>query len=228
MKKILVALWLGLACLTTTGHAQQTVFNVPNADVLERGKVYAELDGIYQHSSASGTLTPRVVVGTGGRVEVGVNFNGFNVPGQQSLTPAAASKWKIYQSKSGGWSWLVGDDVFIPVQHRTYTAGNYVWTEAAHAWKSGTRVTFGAFHATANVFGAKQKAGGQFAIEQPINSRLSFATDWYTGDSSVGYVTPGIIVKVTSRLTWYGAYQLGNHGLSEGNHQLLFELGWNF
>ena len=228
MKANLFTLCTVLLCLTSTASAQQTVFNVPSADVLDRGKVYLELDGTYMHSSASGTLTPRFVVGVGHRVEAGVNLNGFNVPGQQALTPAAAIKWKIYQSTSSGWSLLAGDDVFIPAQHRTYTAGNYVWAEAAHAWKSGTRVTFGAFHATPNVFGEKQKVGGQFALEQPINSRLTFATDWYTGDSSVGYVTPGVIVKVTRQLTWYGSYQLGNHNLSSGNHQFLFEIGWNF
>lgn len=106
--------------------------------------------------------------------------------------------------------------------------GNYVWTELAHAWKSGTRATFGAFQITPNVVAAKQKVGGQFAIEQPIDSRVTFAIDWFTGDSSIGYLTPGVIIKVTRQLSWYATYQLGNHRLTEGNHQFLFELGWNF
>jgi hypothetical protein len=228
MKTIQFELCTLLICLAIASHAQQTVFNVPSADVLDRGKVYAEVDGTYMHSSGSSALTPRIVVGVGHRVEVGMNVNGFNVPGQQALTPAAAIKWEIFKSDKNGWSWLAGDDVFIPVQHRAYTAGNYIWTEAVHAWKSGTRVTFGAYHATPKVFGEKQKVGGQFAFEQPINSRLTLATDWYTGDSSVGYVTPGLIMKVTHQLTWYASYQVGNHDLREGNHQILMELGWNF
>lgn len=209
-------------------HAQQTVFNVPSADVLDRGRVYGEIDGTYQHQTDYSTVTPRVVLGAGNRIEVGINLNGFSAPGKQSFTPTPTIKWKIYDGKQNGWSWLVGDDVFVPAQHRTYNVGNYIWTEAAHAWKSGTRLTFGAYHATENVFGTKQKAGGQFAFEQPLNSRVTFATDWFTGDSSVGYVTPGLIVKVTKRLTWYGTYQIGNHDLSRGNHQLLMEIGYNF
>ena len=129
---LLILLFAGVS------HAQQTVFNVPSADVLDRGKVYGEIDGTYQHQTDFSTITPRFVLGAGHRIEVGINLNGFNVPGKQSFTPTPTIKWKIYDGKQNGWSWLVGDDVFFPVQHRTYKVGNYIWTEAAHAWKSGT------------------------------------------------------------------------------------------
>ena len=207
--------------------AQQTIFNVPSADVLERGKIYGEFDATYQHSTGTAAFTPRVVVGVGRSVEVGINFNGLATPGKQALTPTPTFKWKIYEDGDKSWSWLAGDDVFIPAQNRTYNAGNYIWTEAARTWRSGTRLTFGVYHASANVFGAKQKLGGQFAFEQPLSRRVTFATDWFTGDSTIGYVTPGVILKLSNRLTWYGSYQLGNHRLSNGNHQFLFELGWN-
>ena len=208
--------------------AQQTVFNVPSADVLAKGKFYGELDVTYRNSSGGATLTPRAVVGVGHRFEAGINLNGFGLPGQQSFTPTPTLKWEIYDGQHNGWSWLVGDDLYIPAQNRTYNVGNYVWTELAHAWKSGTRATFGAFQISPNVVAVKQKAGGQFAIEQRIDSRVTFAIDWFTGDSSIGYLTPGVVIKVTRQLTWYATYQLGNHRLTEGNHQFLFELGWNF
>jgi hypothetical protein len=226
MKQVLI----GLSCIffwATSAIAQQTVFNVPSADVLERGKVYLELDGTYIHSTDAGTLTPRVVVGLGHHLEAGINLNGFNVPGKQVFTPTPTIKWKLFESKKRGWTWIAGDDVFVPAQHRTYSAGNFFWTEIARSWKSGTRLTLGGFHATENVFGTKQKLGAQIAIERPVNERLSVATDWFSGDSSVGYVTPGVILKVSKQLTCYASYQLGNHQLSDGSHQFLFELGWN-
>jgi hypothetical protein len=58
--------------------------------------------------------------------------------------------------------------------------------------------------------------------------RVTIAADWYTGDHALGYVTPGIIFKATSKLTLYGTYQVGNRGATSGNHQMLVELGWNF
>ena len=72
------------------------------------------------------------------------------------------------------------------------------------------------------------RAGGQFAIEQPVGSRVTAACDWFTGRHAVGYITPGIVLKVTRQLTWYGSYQIGNAGVASGNHQVLFEVGWNF
>lgn len=152
----------------------------------------------------------------------------FGLPGEQSFTPTPTLKWRIHHDRQEKWSWLVGDDLFIPAQNRGYDVGDYVWTEAARKWKSGTRATFGVYYITAKVVGAKQKLGGQFAFEQPLNSRASLAADWFTGASSIGYLTPGVILKVNRQLTWYGTYQLGNHGLSSGNHQFVFEPGWNF
>lgn len=214
--------------IAVSGLAQQTVFNVPSADVLAKGKVYGELDVTYQHETDSATFTPRVVVGLGHRIEAGLNANGFREPGEQQFTPTPTIKWKLYDGQKNGWSWLIGDDLFIPVQNKTYDAGNYVWSEVAHVWQSGTRVTFGVYYATPHVYAADHQVGGQFAFEQPISKRVTFATDWFTGNNSVGYVTPGLVVKVTQQLTWYATYQLGNHHLSDGNHQFLFELGWNF
>jgi hypothetical protein len=78
------------------------------------------------------------------------------------------------------------------------------------------------------VVASGNRAGGQFAIEQPMASRLALAADWYTGYQALGYVTPGIIFKGTSHLTLYGSYQIGKGGVSVGNHQMLVELGWNF
>ena len=65
-------------------------------------------------------------------------------------------------------------------------------------------------------------------VEQPVNHRLTLAAEWYTGNTAVGYVNPGVILKLTSKFTLYGAYQIGNAGVTKGNHQFLYEIGYNF
>ena len=216
-----------LLCFTPLAVAQETVFNVPSGDILDRGKLYTELDFTYQHSQSLAGFTPRVVVGLGHRIEAGVNITGVSTadPVQTTLTPTV--KWKAYDGGKNGWAFLAGDDVFIPVQNRSYNAGNYLYAEFAKAWKSGLRVTFGAYHFTRHVVADAQRAGGQFAFEQPLSKRVTFAVDWYTGSHTSGFVTPGLIIKATSKLTLYGTYQIGNRGASRGNHQALAELGWN-
>lgn len=221
----LVALLLfGFAC---TGMAQQTVFNVPSGNVLEPGKIYGELDVTYKHADDSAGFTPRFVVGIGKRVEVGLNVNGLGTPADLQTTLSPTIKWKAFDGGKNGWAFLVGDDLFIPVQNKTYEAGNYVWAEVTKTWNTKTRATIGAYHFTPNVVAAAQRAGGQFAIEQPLCSRVTLAADWYTGAHALGFITPGIIIKLTSKLTWYGTYQVGNRGAANGNHQFLTEVGWN-
>lgn len=217
-----------LLFIPTNVLAQETVFNVPSGDVLSRGKVYGELDVTYQHEVDLATFTPRVVVGTGHNVEVGLNFNGPSTGESPEIVLSPTVKWRAYDGSSNGWSFFVGDDLFLPAYHRTYHAGNYLYAELVKTWKSGTRATFGAYHFTANVVAAGQRAGGQFAFEQPVTKRLNAAVDWYTGAQALGYVTSGAIVKVTSKLTWYASYQVGNRDAMRGNHQFLTELGWNF
>jgi hypothetical protein len=72
------------------------------------------------------------------------------------------------------------------------------------------------------------RAGGQCTFEQRINNRLTLAAEWYTGKQAAGYVNPGAIIKLNSRLALYAAYQIGNAGVTTGNHQFLWEIGYNF
>ena len=221
---------LAVLCLGVFPYAfaQETVFNVPSGDILDRGKVYGELDVAYQHSMDIAGFTPRIVVGAGHRVEIGLNLNGMAAGTDPQTTITPTIKWKVYDGGRNGWAVLFGDEVFVPTQNRTYNTGNYVYMEFTKFLMTRTRATFGTYCFTPNVVASGSKAGGQFAIEETLTERVTLAADWYSGNHSLGYFTPGVIVKVTPKLTWYGAYQLGNHGASMGNHQLLIELGFTF
>ena len=215
-----------LTCATCAG-AQETVFNVPSADVLDRGKVYTEFDFSYRPDDALKTFTPRIVIGLGKRFEAGVNVNGVVDPGTGQTTITPTLKWKAYDGGDNGWSFLIGDNLFIPVQNKFCDAGTWTYAEFTKSFRSQTRLTFGGYYASANVLAAAQRGGGQFAIEQTVNNRLTLAADWFTGKHAAGYLTPGIVLKLTPKLTWYMAYEVGNTAVSRGNHQLLAEIGWN-
>jgi hypothetical protein len=208
--------------------AQETIFNVPSGDVLDKGKVYGEFDFAYLWDDSTGTYVPRVVAGVGRRIEIGLNLNGITSPGPSESIVSPTFKWKAYDGGANGWGFVVGDDVFIPVRKRTYNAGNYLYGELTKALKTKTRLTLGAYDFTANVVSSGNKAGGQFGLEQPVGTRVTFAADWYTGKQAFGYLTPGLVVKLSSKATLYTAYEIGNSGASSGNRLVLCELGWNF
>jgi hypothetical protein len=127
-----------------------------------------------------------------------------------------------------GWEVLLGDNIFLPVRERQYTAGNYVYAALTKTFSEGMRVSAGGYEFTSHVVAAGRRTGVQATLEQPVTKSFTLAADWFSGAHAAGYVTPGFILKASSRLTFYEAYELGNSGLTRGNHALLIELGYNF
>src|SRR5277367_6157944 len=89
-------------------HGQETVFDVPSADVLDQGKVYGELDGTVRPVDPLATFTPRVVVGIGHQIEVGVNFNGLSAPTLGPLAISPTVKWRIWKTRRRAGASMLG------------------------------------------------------------------------------------------------------------------------
>jgi hypothetical protein len=230
MSLLSAALFLLTLTPVTTVTAQQTLFNVPSADVLDRGKVYAEVDVPFRVAEPRfSSFVPRVVVGVGGRVEVGLNVAGNIQPGADATTLVPAVKWKPYDGGANGWAFVVGNNLFIPVRNRSYRLGNYAYAEVSKTFSTGTRVTAGGYHFTKNVVApGAQRAGGQFGLEQPVTKKFTAQADWFTGKHANGYFTPGLAYKLRQNLTGYFGYSLGNSNVTRGNHFLYAEVGFNF
>jgi len=229
-----VTAFLVLFFLFVDAHAQQTIFNVPTTDVLDKRKVYAELDASFKPGDSEtvprfSSFVPRVVVGVGGRVEVGLNVAGNVQPGQDSTTLVPVVKYKFYDGGDNGWSIAGGDHLFLPVRNRAYDAGNYVYLEFSKTFKqTGTRLTAGGYDFTKSVVAGANRAGGQFGFEQPVSKTVTLAAYWFTGKHAAGYFTPGVVFKMGKKTTAYAAYSIANQNASRGNHFFLLELGYNF
>ncbi len=235
MKKSYTAVFGLLFSMLLSGgaQAQQTIFNVPTTDVLDKGKVYVELDAAFKFNNQEAvrrfsSFVPRVVVGTGGNVEVGLNVTGNVQPGADSTALVPSVKWKFYENEKKDVALIAGTNVFIPVRNRFYNIGSYSYVAGSKTINK-TRLTAGGYYFSKNVVAANAgRAGGQFGIEQTVNSKFSVAADWITGKHASGYFTPGVIYKPTPKVTTYFSYSLGNAQLKEGNHFFLFEIGYNF
>jgi hypothetical protein len=227
--------WLLVLCGgVLVGHAQQTVFNVPTTDVLDKGKVYFELDISAKPNDSDAlnkfsSFVPRLVVGTGGNVEVGLNVIGNVQPGPDSTTLVPALKWRVYNGGDNGWAIVVGSHAFIPVHNKAYDVGTHTYTMVQKTFSSKTRIGFGSGFFTKDVVAPNAVRGvGQFTIEQPITDKFGVGSDWYTGKHANGYWTSGGYYKLTKKLTGYAAYSVGNTNASKGNHFFYFEVGYNF
>jgi hypothetical protein len=174
------------------------------------------------------SFVPRVVVGVGKNVEVGLNVIGNIQPGADATTLVPTVKWRFYQNEKKGVAVIAGTNFYIPVRNRAYDFGSYSYVEVSKTIKN-TRLTGGGYVASSNVFAANAaRGGGQFGIEQTINKKLSVAADWITGRHASGYFTPGVFWKPHPKVTTYWGYSIGNADAASGNHFFLFEIGYNF
>lgn len=226
---LFAAAFFGTATLIS---GQQTIFNVPTTDVLGHGQVYVEFDALFKPNAQAAlgrfsSFVPRVIVGVGGNVEVGLNVTGNVQPGRDSTTLVPTVKWKFYENKKKGVAVAAGTNLFIPIRNRDYNIGSYSYFTVSKTINK-TRLTAGGYVASKNVFATNAvRAGGQFGVEQTIDKRVSIAADWVTGKHSGGYFTPGLTYRPTPKITTYWAYSIGNANTRLGNHYFLFEIGYN-
>jgi hypothetical protein len=219
--------------LGSTALAQQTIFNVPTADVLDRGKVYGELDASFKFNCQQAlckfsSFVPRVVVGAGENMEIGLNLTGNIQPGRDTTTLVPTIKWRFYRNEKKDLALFAGSHFFIPVRNRSYDFGSYSYLAIAKTIRK-TRLTAGGYVAGKNVFAPEAiRAGGQFGFEQTVNEKFTVAADWISGRHSAGYFSPGFIYKPHPKVTTYWSYSIGNQNAPSGNHFFLFELGYNF
>jgi len=216
----------------TAARSQQTIFNVPTVDVLDRGKVYFEIDAGFKFNNQQALrrfsgFVPRIVVGVGRNVELGLNVLGNIQPGKDSTTLSIPIKWRFYQNEKKGIAMVARSHFYIPVRNRTYNFGTHAYVEMAKTIKK-TRLTAGGYVASDGGFApGAVRGGGQFGFEQTVNKYLNINADWYTGRHAAGYFTPGIAFKPSKRVTGYFGYSIGNGSAAQGNHFFLGELGIN-
>jgi hypothetical protein len=217
-----------LAAAATPLLAQQTIFNVPSADVLDRGKVYAEVDELFRPTDPEfSSTTVRGVVGVVPRFEAGVNFGGLVSPGP--VVPTASVAVKIQPLKIGDFAVTVGGFGLF------YLRGSEDGSPAGQGWGHlsyrlpgiGARITVGGWYASAGYARPGSTGGALAALEQPLPfiKGLSLAADWWSGENAIGYVSPGLVYGF-GQWTAYAAYSIKN-GDSKGNAGLI-ELGYAF
>lgn len=216
---------LGTAAAASPARAQQTLFNVPSADVLDRGKIYLETDWLWRPNSPSFAAgSPlRAVYGFGSHIEGGVNFSGINTPGRSTPTVSPAIKWQPYTS-DGLTVTAGGLGLFFLRGSRDGDPAALLYAHAATKLPTGTRLTAGGWWASSGYAGPGVEKGGLFGVEQSITRNLSLIADWSTGHNGLGFLSPGLVVTA-GPWALYAAYSIKS-GNVKGNG-LLLELGFN-
>lgn len=237
MKKIFLIFFLGL-CLATWQNkalAQQTVFNVPSADVMDKHKLYFENDWYFRpwetDSDTMAVTYFRGVIGVVPNLEAGLNLGAFDLQNPQNPFIDVAVKWRPLlhefsdSKKPSSVAFYVGTNSGVGLNDAV--AGEFrslvYGALALRAPEWQTRLGVGPYFATEYVFG-EDRPGVMATFEQPLPfvNGLSLAADWFSGDGAA--LTPGLIYS-HSPITLYLGYGFANTGRADD--LLTFEIGFS-
>ncbi len=224
---------IALAIAQLNVHAQSAIFNVPTTDVLPPHELYVEADYFTHPASyANGgyhSFGPSIIYGLGKNLEIGLNlyFTRAAEPQATELQPNA--KWQFYKDERTGFAAAVGGLAIIPVTQRSTMntkALFYVTLSQKIKKKYGPRFTAGAYSFVGRKEEGEDRTGILLGYEQPVHSKLTFFTDWYSGNNSFGYAAAGIGIKLPKEQFLYAGYSFGNQG--RGNNWLGILFGRTF
>ena len=212
-----------VVCASAT--AQSTVFNIPSTDVPAPGKVLLEADFITHFASYKDggyqTYGPRVVVGTPGHTEIGVNVFYTKSAETEPVLVQPNLKWQFFNNGKLGVAVATGFILTIPATNRsagTKTALLYIVGSKSFPGTCGPRITVGGYTIAGRMASGTDRTGLLAGYEQPITKRFSVLADWFSGKNDVGYVTAATGFTLSDKDSIYAGYSFGNQG--RGNNSL--------
>ena len=203
----LPVLLLFILCSNNTASAQQTIFNVPSADLVEKNMVF------YQHQSSFsnkfGAFDNNFVYGIGKNTELDLTLYDIGTKNVRGEVLGVGFKSVIPLNEKTETKFTIGH--LIPIGLRKPGVGGYTYSHLSTVIpKLKTRVTAGVTVATTTIFDRDVVSfiGG---IEHPITKRLWFAADWYSGKHSNGFFIPGFYYYLSQKTIISGAFRIRNN-----------------
>jgi hypothetical protein len=227
-------LFVVLLVSTAIAEGQSTVFNIPSTDVVPTQRTYIEADFIshltsYEHGGYQ-LYGFRGVYGLRRNTEMGINV--YYTRSSDSPEPIVVEpnfKWQFYNDEGKGLSAAAGALVSIPVSHRSSgsTSGLF-YAVGSKKFKGdfGPRISTGGYVLAAHADQGTSKYGSLIGYEQPLNERLSFVSDWTSGNNDLGYLAAGVGIVLSPKSSLYVGYNVGNQG--RGNNALGIYYGFTF
>ena len=227
--KILIFLMLNLSLLITISNvfAQSA-----GTDTLEQGRTYYEANlwtATQSHRNGGEQIyAGRFAYGWKKNVELGLGGS-FSNPNDSEYPPEIqpSVKYKFYQNEKYGVTAASGAIAYIPVAKRAGTdAFVMVYTNVSKSVEkmNGARFTVGGYALVGRNKDFGSRKGWNFMYEQPISQKISFSSQWVTGNNRFGYLTPGLSLTVTKKSSLFVGYSIGNNGYDNHGPYISYSL----
>lgn len=212
---ILSALLFSLSCVKV--YSQQTIFNVPSADVTPKDHIFlqqeAQFRGWGQDAFFNGTSY--AAVGVGHNTEITTTLFNVGAPDTSNMTIGAGFKSAIpipglkEKFPEREFKFTIGSEILFGLEGNGI--GNWTYAHlSGRVPKLNTRLTAGVSYGTRQVFGINNVSfiGG---IEQPVTKKFTVICDWYSGSEHFsGFLIPGFSYAFPKNVTLYAGYQIPN------------------
>ena len=206
-KKTLLAFLalLALILFQSKALAQQTLFNVPSADVAEKGMIFVQHES--QFSNKFGLHTEYSALGIGKHTELDLTLFGVGTRNIRNEVLGVGFKTSLPLHEKSETKLTLG--TLVPISLKGHGVGGYAYSHlSTRLPKMKTRITSGVFVGTTVLFG-RDIVCNISGIEQPITKNLSIVVDWYSGKHSNGFLIPGVAYTFKPFTLWAG-YQIRN------------------
>lgn len=225
--KILFFIILVFFLSTKNLFSQQTIFNVPSADIVEKNKIFI------QHESQLRTKNPDsfinttnyIAYGIGKETELDTTLFNLSSPSSNNISLGIGFKnakridYKLFKNIDN--TLIIGS--MIPISLNNNGVGNWTYVEnSLYINNTKTRITGGVSYGTKQIFG-KEIICFLGGFEQKINDRLNIIGDWYSKNHNLGIAALGLSYAAPDNLTFYGGLQIPNNK-TIGRQSIIFEI----
>jgi hypothetical protein len=206
-------LW-GWACCMPAALAQQTIFNVPSADVTPKGQVYLETESQFRPWKPGRFWlgTHYAAVGVGHHTELDVTLLNVSSPDSGSTALGLGFKTAIplLQKRLPRQDLKLTIGELMPVSLRGDGVGSWSYSHfSGRIPRLNTRVTAGVSTGTRQIFG-RTTVNFIAGVEHPVTERFSIIADWFSGTHSSGYFIPGFSYLLPKNFYLFAGYQIPN------------------
>lgn len=218
MKFIRLFLFFIIFCLSIkSASAQQTIFNVPSADVTEKGHVFLQEEAQTTPWNTDNAYfgTTYAAVGIGHNTELDATLFNVASPATQNISlgvgfksaiPIPGLKEKFPERE---FKFTIGSEMLLGLEGNG--VGNWSYAHlSGRVPKLNTRLTGGVSYGGRQVFG--QNTFSFIAgVEQPVTKKITLIGDWFSGSEHfAGFLITGFSYAFPKNVTLYAGYQIPN------------------
>lgn len=216
---IILATFLIILFQNNKTIAQQTIFDVPSADITQKGMIFFQHES--QFSNKFGIFTNYGAYGISKNTEINITLYGVGTKKFRNEVLGIGFKTALPIHEKSETKFTFGHQ--IPISLRGSGVGGYTFSHlSTRLPRTKTRITSGIAIGTTTLFGRDfiSFIGG---IEQPITKKINLLMDWYSGKHSYGLLIPGFSYSFNPNLTLYTGFQIPNNK-SNGDKGFVIEL----